>query len=124
MYAWVVGEIEGAVRSDTLKTLHGRLSTVDVRPPSIRVAREPLTCSYMALGKIYTIFEGTSEIQRLVISRAISLGGSTSTDLPGQIGRREVWPLVCPLPLERYTNRFVSRVDAIKTRAIRERGSR
>ena len=37
-------------------------------------------------SKIYTIFEGTSEIQRLVISRAIS--GSTSTD-SGVDGRRD-----------------------------------
>ena len=33
---------------------------------------EPVTRENAAPAKIYTIFEGTSEIQRLVIARAIS----------------------------------------------------
>ena len=45
---------------------------VGVAPRGIRVAPNLLTRGYSAVRKIYTIFEGTSEVQRLVISRAIS----------------------------------------------------
>jgi alkylation response protein AidB-like acyl-CoA dehydrogenase len=38
----------------------------------ISVACNALTWAYGALCNTYTIFEGTSEIQRLVIARAIS----------------------------------------------------
>ena len=34
--------------------------------------RNALNWEYALISKIYTIFEGTSEIQRLIIARAIS----------------------------------------------------
>jgi acyl-CoA dehydrogenase len=32
----------------------------------------PLTCENACFSSIYTIFKGTSEIQRLIIARAVS----------------------------------------------------
>jgi len=39
---------------------------------SISLRKVPVTSTYGRAYRTYTIFEGTSEIQRLVISRAIS----------------------------------------------------
>ena len=51
---------------------HGRFLAVGVALRVISVACNALTWAYGPLSNTYTIFEGTSEIQRLVIARAIS----------------------------------------------------
>lgn len=61
-----------AVGRDTLTESHEQLLTVGVARRFFCVAYESVTWSYWPALNTYTIFEGTSEVQRLVISRAIS----------------------------------------------------
>jgi multidrug transporter EmrE-like cation transporter len=54
------------------KKCHGGLWPLVSRFVLISVACNALSCAHGALSNTYTIFEGTSAVQRLVISRAIS----------------------------------------------------